>query len=111
MVPLKGEFENNQGHVVGNVTHFGKLEQIGGPPFIWKGANEDSVTVEYRFVYRDDIGPGLVKYKLRFTIVDGTGRFENATGSGVAYGTANLIENRRWGTIDGMISRPGNGSK
>ncbi len=112
MVPLKGRFDNAQGSISGNLTHFGTFAQVS-PSFTWEAANGDSVTVAYsNYRVTEIIIPNeLFEYAIDFTITSGTGRFENATGFGTAFATADLIENYRWGTIDGMISRPNSGKK
>lgn len=111
MVPLKGRYENNQGKLTGNITHLGAFTQVS-PPWTWEAANGDTVSVVYsNFRVTKDIAPGVFEYAMDFTITGGTGRFENATGFGTGYGTADLAENYRWGTIDGMVSRPNSGKK
>ena len=110
MVPLKGRWERDQGQFSGNLTHFGTWNQVG-PPFVWEGANGDTVTITYTpwdFVV---IAPGVLEYTHTFTIIAGTGRFENATGSGTVTGTANFVTDYWFGTVDGMISRPNSGKK
>ena len=49
-------------------------------------------------------GPGLVSFTATFTIVGGTGRFANATGQGVAEGTANLITSKSSVALDGWVA-------
>ena len=49
-------------------------------------------------------GAGLVGFTASFTIVGGTGRFANATGKGVAQGTANLITSKTSVALDGWIA-------
>lgn len=49
-------------------------------------------------------GPGLVSFTATFTIVGGTGRFANATGQGVAQGTANLITSKTSVALDGWVA-------
>ena len=49
-------------------------------------------------------GPGLVSFTATFTIVGGTGRFANATGRGVAQGTANLLSSKTSVSLDGWVA-------
>jgi hypothetical protein len=121
---------DNVGH--GNVSHLGRSKAEWRVPEVqldvvnhqlivsnstWTGtitaANGDQIVGVYTF--RDTVIPfsmtGDVSFEMDLEITGGTGRFQYATGSAVAVGTANVMAGKFNIRLNGRISSVGSSKK
>ena len=115
-VPLKGSLGGDSNGFSGNFTHLGRFDGLFDPATftaVWTAANGDTVTVRTDlFELGDCLNPPdcyVFTYVQELTITGGTGRFENATGSGTVEGVINLATGEFHGYLKGTISRPNSG--
>jgi hypothetical protein len=84
------------------------LAYVGGAT--WPGANGDAISITFEGQFVPTTTPGLLENIETFEITGGTGRFEGATGVGVAGGqldAATLVPLGRGAPFVGTVSSPG----
>ncbi len=115
-VPLKGSLGGDRDGFSGNFTHLGRFDGVydyDTDTAVWTAANGDTVEVETTsFVLVDCLNPPdcyVFTYVQELNITGGTGRFDNATGSGTVEGVINLAAGEFDGYLKGTISRPNSG--
>jgi hypothetical protein len=96
---------------LGKTAYYGEqtINLVAGTQSGWRtftAANGDILRVEHAGTSAP-AGPGLVGFRATLTVVGGTGRFANATGSIVSVGVANLITHATNATFDGSITYNG----
>jgi len=116
MVPLKGSLGGDRDGFSGNFTHLGRFDGVydyDEDTAVWTAANGDTVEVETTlFALGDCLNPPdcyVFTCVQELTITGGTGRFENATGSGTVEGVINFVAGEFGGYLKGTISRPNSG--
>jgi hypothetical protein len=122
MVPLKGSLGGDPDGFSGNFTHLGRFDGVFDPvtfTAVWTAANGDTVEVQttsFALVDCLDDPPPLDPadcevwtYVQILIITGGTGRFDNATGSGMVEGVFNVVTGEFDGYLKGTISRPNSG--
>ena len=118
-VPLKGSLGGDSSGFSGIVTHLGKFDGVFDPATltaVWTAANGDEVYVQTdSFELQVCLDPpdcDVFTYVQELTITGGTGRFENADGSGTVEGVfsfVNGIPDEFHGYLKGAITRPNSG--
>jgi len=84
------------------------LAYVGGAT--WAGANGDAISFTFEGQFVPTTTPGVLENIETFEITGGTGRFERATGGGIAAGqldAATLLPLGRGAPFVGTVSSPG----
>jgi hypothetical protein len=103
-----------QATVLGNVVvaAAGKLDPATltyTGSFVWTASNGDTVYGEFVGQFIPTAQPGIFQNIEVFTITGGSGRFEDATGGGLAGGLGNPFQPNFLHPFTGTISSPGAG--
>jgi len=113
MVPLKGSLGGDRDGFSGNFTHLGSFDGVydyDEDTAVWTAANGDEVYVRTTdFATGDCLNPPycyVFTYVQVLTIMGGTGRFDNADGSGTVEGVINFDAGEFYGYLQGTITRP-----
>lgn len=112
--PLTGSFTGSGLTFEGNLSHLGKFTgQItsftptpsgGNTTATWTAANGDTVDIASVFtITGSNPSTGLFTFRQDITILGGTGRFDNATGSATAVGETAADFSTYHGDIAGKI--------
>ena len=114
-VPLKGSLGGDTYGFSGNFTHLGRFDGVfdyTNFSAVWTAANGDEVYVRTTSFDTECLDPSedpstcVATYVQDLIIEGGTGRFENAIGSGTVEGVINLAIGEFHGYLKGTISRP-----
>jgi hypothetical protein len=73
---------------------------------LWTTANGDTLSVHLTNLFPAQAAPGVPVFQGAFTISNGTGRFQGATGSGFSKGTLDPKTGVVTVSLDGLITRP-----
>lgn len=113
-VPLYGMFDGAGTLFEGNATHLGRFEGVidsmASPPnAVWTAANGDTltnITTEFEIDFSNPVSQTVFPYTQTIVFTDGSGRFQNATGSATIVGTIDIVTFVYDGRIEGTLSRP-----
>jgi len=84
------------------------LEYVGGA--LWAAANGDAISLSFEGQFTPTETPGVLENVETFEITGGTGRFEGATGAGIAAGQLDAVTLLPFGhgaPFVGTLSSPG----
>lgn len=109
-VPIEGKFAGVGDTFSGNFSHLGRFSGVINQEAltaVWTAANGDTVTNQTTsFEITGVISPTVVTYRQTIDFTGGTGRFNNAIGTGVILGTIDVTTGAYDGNLNGSISRP-----